>query len=174
MSKIFSWKVTPNKYDFRLQCRYSINALYTTRWCSVSKQMKPKILSSKVTPISIFAGSKLLPVSIFKNCSLHHQVVSGVKINDAKNFLLKSYPVSIISALYDIPVSIFKKVLFTPPGGVGCQNKWCQKFFLEKLLQISMILGPYDIPVSIFKKVLFTPPGGVRCQNTNGQKFFFR
>ena len=75
---------------------------------------------------------------------------------------------------YDIPLSIFKKVLLTPPGGVRYQNKLCQKFSLEKLLQISMILGPYDIPVSIFKKVLFTAPVGVRCQNTNGRIFFFR
>jgi hypothetical protein len=74
---------------------------------------------------------------------------------------------------YDIPLSIFKKVLLTPPGGVGYQNKFCQKFSLEKLLQISMILGPYDIPVSIFKKVLFTAPGGVWCQNEKCQKFFF-
>ena len=72
---------------------------------------------------------------------------------------------------YDIPVSIFKKVLFTAPGGVWCRNKWCQKFSLGKLLQISMILGPYDIPASIFKKVLFTPPGGVGCQNKSCQKF---
>jgi hypothetical protein len=75
---------------------------------------------------------------------------------------------------FDIPVSIFKKVLLTPPGGVGCQNKLCQKIFLEKSLQISMILGPYDIPVSIFKKVLFTAPGGVWCQNEICQKNFFR
>jgi hypothetical protein len=73
---------------------------------------------------------------------------------------------------YDIPLSVFKKVLLTPPGGVGYQNKFCQKFSLEKLLQISMILGPYDIPVSIFKKVLFTAPGGVWCQNEKCQFFF--
>ena len=54
MPKIFSWKVTPNKYDFRPLWYSSVDiqksALYSTRWCLVSKRKMPKFFFFESDP----------------------------------------------------------------------------------------------------------------------------
>ena len=98
-AKNFLVKIYPYKYKCRsliIQCRESKSALYSTRWCQMSKINMPKIFSLKFTHISIIAGLYDNPVPRIKKCSLLHQVVSDVKNNNAKNFFVKIYPLQYI------------------------------------------------------------------------------
>ena len=52
----------------------------------------PKIFSRKATQLSTFSGPHNIPLSKYKSAPYHHQVVSGVKKNNANNFLFKGYP----------------------------------------------------------------------------------
>jgi hypothetical protein len=47
----------------------------------------------------MISGPYDVSVAIFKNCFLHHQVLSGFKIHDLKNLFLKSYPENYIFRL---------------------------------------------------------------------------
>jgi hypothetical protein len=91
MPKIFSWKDTQwvvLQVSMMIQCRESKNAVYSTRWCRVSKKLMSKIFWWKFTHVSIIAGLCDNQVPRIKKCSSLHQVVSCVKKNIAQNFLV--------------------------------------------------------------------------------------
>ena len=54
-------------------------------------KMMLKIVSVKFTPMSIFIGQFESQCRDTRKCFLHHQVVSGVKINDGKICHFKGY-----------------------------------------------------------------------------------
>ena len=57
-----------------------------------------------------------------KKMMIFYQVVSGVKINDAKNFLMESKPHKYNFRSLWWSSSKIQKMPFTPPRGVGCQK----------------------------------------------------
>ena len=99
----------------------------------------------------------------FKNGSLLHQVVAGVKINNAKKIWNVSH-ISIISCLHDVPVLRFKKCSLLHQVVSGVKINDVKKFFLEIYPHKYNFRSLWCSSAEILE-VLLLPPGGVRCQN---------